>query len=532
MQTPQDDRYELALRASNEGIWQWDVREGHVSYSDRVLSFLGYEDGEEAPNIFMHPEYFFHENDLAKFQRALAEMLKPNGQEIFAIDCRYFRPNETMAWLRIRGACIRNEAGEALRMAGSIIDISKRKNAELALEEERHLLNQLIENIPNSIYFKDADSRFVMVNQATAHKMGYENSKDLLGLTDYDVFDEAHARKSREDEVQIMEEKMPQEESLEREIWEGQDDTWVLTTKIPWLDRNGNAKGTFGVSSDVTEIVNVQVRLAEVTQQLKQRNKEYEEELELAKQVQQSVLDLNPKAFPRNNAISNYGVEFSSRYQPDSEMAGDFFEVLRISDTQVGILICDVMGHGVRASLVVAMLRGLVEKERESSSMAEWFLYGLNDSLAKILNHAGIQMFATAFYAVVDLEKETFQYASAGHPMPLVKKNGKVKVLSSDKVVRGPALGLMPEAPYGADTLSLDDVEQLIMFTDGIYEVENAQGEQIGVERLCQLLNENNESLKADGSLQLLMDSAKEFSAADGYGDDVCMFAFDVIKNG
>jgi sigma-B regulation protein RsbU (phosphoserine phosphatase) len=531
MQAPRDDRYELALRASNEGIWQWDVIEGHVSYSDRVLSFLGYESGEDAPNIFMQPELSFHENDLAKFERALAKMLEPSGQELFAIDCRYIRPDEVVAWLRIRGACIRDESGKALRMAGSIIDISKRKNAELALEEERHLLHQLIENIPNSIYFKDTESRFVMANMATANKMGYESSNDLLGRTDYDFFDEAHANKSRADEVQIMEQKISQEESLEREIWEGQPDTWVLTTKIPWLDRNGKAKGTFGVTSDVSELVNVQVRLAEVTNELRHRNDQYAQELELARQVQQAVLDTNPKPFPREGAPADFTVEFSSRYLPDSEMAGDFFEILKISETKVGILICDVMGHGVRASLVVAMLRGLVEKERDASNQAEWFLYGLNDSLSKILSHAGIQMFATAFYAVVDVEAGTMQFGSAGHPMPLIKKQGQVELLGSEKVVKGPALGLMAEAPYGADKISLDSFEQLILYTDGIYEVENTDGEQIGVDRLCELLNQTPQ-LNAEDSLQLLMDEAKDFAASGSYGDDVCMFALDVIKNG
>ncbi|MFC5051343.1 SpoIIE family protein phosphatase [Rubritalea spongiae] len=531
MQAPPEDRYELALRASNEGIWQWDVQKGYVSYSDRVLSFLGYEEGAEAPNIFMRPEYFFHENDVAKFERALAKMLEPNGEEIFAIDCRYIRPDEAVTWLRIRGACIRDASGETLRMAGSMIDISKRKNAELALEEERHLLNQLIENIPSSIYFKDTESRFVMVNKALAHKMGYENVHDLYGLSDHDVFDDAHANKSRADELRIMATGEPLEESLEREVWGNQPDTWVLTTKLPWHDRNGKVKGIFGVSSDVTDIVSVQIRLANVTEELKHRNEEYAQELELARQIQYSVIDSTPLPFPRDEAVTRYGVEFSSRYLPDSEMAGDFFENLKISDTKVGVLICDVMGHGVRASLVVAMLRGLVEKERESSESADWFLYGLNDSLAKILNHAGIQMFATAFYAVVDLEKETFQYASAGHPMPFIKRNGKVEVLSSEKIVRGPALGLMPEAPYGADTLPLSEIEQLIMYTDGIYEVENSKGEQIGVEGLCAILNKHPK-LNADEALHLLMQSAKDFTSANSYGDDVCMFAFDVIKNG
>lgn len=526
MQSFPEDRLELALRASNEGIWQWDVATHVVRYSERVLGFLGYEEGQ-APNIFAQPDLYLHENDLHKFKQALAKILVPNGAELIAVDCRFRRPDGIFAWLRIRGACVRDDEGNILRIAGSMIDISKRKNAENALEEERHLLGQLIENIPNNIYFKDLDSSFVMVNKATAQKMGFQEGSDIIGKSDYDFFDSHHAEKSRQDEVDIMTSLKPQEEALERETWEGHEDTWVLTTKIPWLDSKGKVRGTFGVTSDVSDMVNVQVRLSNVASQLKQRNAEYEQELELARQIQQSVIEAKPLGFPREGAKSDYRVDFSSHYEPDSEMAGDYYEVFPISDTKAGVLICDVMGHGVRAALVVAMLRGLIEKESDSATHPEWFLYGLNDSLANIFTHAGIQMFATALYVVIDLEEQTLAYASAGHPMPIIIKNGEASTLTSEKIVRGPALGLMPEAPYGSDKLSLSQVDQLVLFTDGIYEVENAAGEQLGIDSMIKTLGASS-GKKGEDSISALLAAAKNHSDSTGYGDDVCMLSIDV----
>ena len=531
MQTTAENRLELALRASNEGIWQWDVMGQEVSYSERVLRFLGYASGD-APNIFMQPDLYLHENDLPKFKQSIRDVIRKNGSDLMAIDCRYRRPEGYFSWLRIRGACVRNSEGEVVRIAGSMIDISRRKNAENTLDDERYLLRQLIENIPTNIYFKDKDSRFVMANRATAEKMGLNKPSELLGKCDHDFFDTVHADKSRADELRIMKTLEREEESLERETWEGQEeqDTWVLTTKIPWLDSNGAVRGIFGVTSDISEMVSVQIRLSNAAAELNARNKDYQEELELARQVQQSVLDTKPKAFPRGSASAELNAKFSTFYKPDSEMAGDFYQVFPISDTKAGVLICDVMGHGVRAALVVAMLRGLIEKEGDSSSSPEWFLYGLNDSLVNIFSHAGIQMFATALYLIIDVEGQTLEFATAGHPMPILIKDGVASQLSSQKIVRGPALGLVPEAPYGSDIIPLSTVDQIVLFTDGIYETEDAAGEEFGLDRMLEVLSSKSH-LAGSESLDRLLAAGAEHGGADNFGDDVCMLAIDIGTN-
>lgn len=522
----EEDRLELALRASNEGIWQWFVDSQQVKYSERVLGFLDHTSGE-APNIFAHPDFYLHEDDLGTFKQAWDAILRVNGKELMAVDCRYRKSDGTFVWLRIRGACLRNETGVPVQIAGSIIDISRRKVAENALEEERHLLRQLIENIPNTIYFKDEESRFVMANQALAEKLGVSSDRDLLGKTDHDFFDAVHADQAREDELEIMRTKQPQKEAIERETWKGHEDTWVMTTKIPWLNGKGEVRGIFGVSSDVSEMVNVQVRLTNVASLLKYKNEEYEKELELARQVQQSVLDEKPLPFPRGESTSSNSLAFHTFYQPDSEMAGDFYEVFPISDTKAGVFICDVMGHGVRSSLVVAMLRGLIEKESDSAMHPEWFLYGLNDSLTSIFSHAGIQMFATALYIVIDLDSSTLEYASAGHPMPIVGKSGNYALLDSDKIVRGPALGITPEAPYGSDVVPLSEIDQIILYTDGIYEVENTNEEQLGVEALIDFLKAQD-SAGVGNSIEAILQCARNHAQGEKFGDDICLLGMDI----
>jgi len=102
-------------------------------------------------------------------------------------------------------------------MAGSMIDISRRKEAEEQLLEERHLMRLLIDNVPLNIYFKDLESRFTLVNKSIVKWLGGEEVDDLLGKRDHDFFDTGHADQARKDEQQIIETGKPILGYLERE---------------------------------------------------------------------------------------------------------------------------------------------------------------------------------------------------------------------------------------------------------------------------------------------------------------------------
>src|SRR5690606_20203670 len=132
---------------------------------------------------------------------------------------------------------------------------------------------------------------------------------------------------------------------------------WVITSKFPWYDRSGNLKGTFGVSSDVTDLVKAQQQAERLAGELRIRNEAYEEELHLAREIQTALAG---GGFPAICGPHGGALTFGARYIPISGLAGDFFEVVPVSENAAGFLICDVMGHGVRSALVVAMLRGLL----------------------------------------------------------------------------------------------------------------------------------------------------------------------------
>lgn len=519
------ERLELALRASNEGIWDWRTDQQEIFYSRRILEFL--ECGKDhAPNLFLPPHEQIWPEDREAFERGVTHALLEGGPETLAVDARVRTGGDNWRWLRIRGTVVRNRDGRAIRIAGSMIDISRRKAAEAQVEEERFLLRQLIDHVPLQIYFKDLESKFTMANQRMAEWIGLSKGSDLAGKHDRDFFDLDHWKPAEDDEKHIIQSGEAVIDQLEHETWRQGDETWVITSKFPWRDRQGQIKGTFGVSSDVTKLVKAQHKASDLAGQLQAKNEAYEEELLLAREIQQALAS---QGFPDASASNQCHLAFGARYIPISGLAGDFFEVMKVTRDCYGVLICDVMGHGVRSALIVAMLRGLLEKQRAQSTEPGLFLQGLNDGLAAILERAGTTMFATAFFGVIDLAAGNFRYACAGHPGPMIAGRNGVRQIAVDRSQKGPGLGLIKGAAYPTQYLELAEIDRMILFTDGVLEAENQSGEPFFENRLMEII-----ATKSEQPLESLLDgvlsSVLAFSEGQRFDDDVCLLGIEVTR--
>lgn len=168
-----DDRLELALRASNEGIWDWHIDADEIHYSGRILRFLGFR-RDEMPHIFKDVDRV-HDSDREEFTKKIGEVMEPNGESLLAVEPRMMTAKGEWRYFRIRGTVVRSEEGAIQRMAGSMIDISRRKIAEEQLLEERHLMRLLVDSVPLNIYFKDLKSRFTMVSRSQANWLGCDD---------------------------------------------------------------------------------------------------------------------------------------------------------------------------------------------------------------------------------------------------------------------------------------------------------------------------------------------------------------------
>jgi len=126
---------------------------------------------------------------------------------------------------------------------------------ELVARQDKNadLVRAFFEHIPAGVYFKDCESRFVGMSRTLMNRFGLRSPQDAIGKTDFDIFSEEHARQAFEDEQEIIRTGQPIVNKEEKETWPDGRETWVLTTKLPWLDASGQILGTMGISQDITD---------------------------------------------------------------------------------------------------------------------------------------------------------------------------------------------------------------------------------------------------------------------------------------
>ncbi len=152
--------------------------------------------------------------------------------------------------------------GNVIGVQGIFWDVTERQKMEEAIAYERDLLRALLDNIPDSIYFKDRQSRFLRIGHQLARKFGLQDPNAAIGQTDADFFSPEHAKAALEDEDFILRTGQPIVGKTEKETWPDGQERWVLTTKMPYRDKTGQVIGTFGVSKDITPLKQAEAELA------------------------------------------------------------------------------------------------------------------------------------------------------------------------------------------------------------------------------------------------------------------------------
>jgi PAS domain S-box-containing protein len=151
--------------------------------------------------------------------------------------------------------------------------IVKRTRAEESLNFQQYLMQALMDNIPDHIYFKDLESRFIRMSNAQAQKFGLTDPAQAVGKSDFDFFSKEHARQAFQDEQEIIHTGKPINIE-EKETWTDSSDTWVATSKMPLYDKNGKIIGTFGISVNITEHKQAEEKIKETNKKLEKLNSE------------------------------------------------------------------------------------------------------------------------------------------------------------------------------------------------------------------------------------------------------------------
>jgi sigma-B regulation protein RsbU (phosphoserine phosphatase) len=274
-------------------------------------------------------------------------------------------------------------------------------------------------------------------------------------------------------------------------------------------------------------------QLARYAEELRSRNAQLQADFNMAREIQEMFMPQQYPTFPHWVSPAESALRFSRRYLPAAAVGGDFFDILPITDTTAGVLICDVMGHGMRAALITAIMRGLVEELTPVAADAGKFLTEINRSLHAILRRTREPFLATAFYAVADVGAGELRFASAGHPSPLLvqRQRRAVEPLKFCDPRHGPALGLFERNSYPACRCRLAVNDLILFFTDGIYEVDNPAGEIYGQERLLAAVRQRCRQ-PTEQLLDEILSEVQQFSNAKEFEDDVCLVGLEVAKIG
>jgi len=166
---------------------------------------------------------------------------------------------------------MRDDKGNIYRMIGSCTDITERKHAEEELESEHTLLRSLIDNVPDRIYAKDPEGRYIICNEAMIRRMGKTSMDELVGKSDFDFLPQEMAQRFYDDEQEIIRSGKPMINREEPLVTEGGKITrWNLATKVPLLDKQGNRIGIVGVGREITDLKRAEEELQKARNQLLQ----------------------------------------------------------------------------------------------------------------------------------------------------------------------------------------------------------------------------------------------------------------------
>jgi sigma-B regulation protein RsbU (phosphoserine phosphatase) len=191
----------------------------------------------------------------------------------------------------------------------------------------------------------------------------------------------------------------------------------------------------------------------------KENEKRIRHELELAKQVQSNVL---------SPPLRDEHLDINAVYHPSSELAGDYYAWYRIDEHRYGVIILDIMGHGISSSLVCMFISSVMQDTINRYVSPEIVIAELNRYMNQ-LNSRGqsISYYFTAIYLLIDVELKTIEYVNAGHPPGLLIENGKVISLLDQGTC---AVGFFEQAEINKGTVSFHESVEIVLYTDGLLE--------------------------------------------------------------
>jgi len=249
------------------------------------------------------------------------------------------------------------------------------------------------------------------------------------------------------------------------------------------------------------------LRLKRANSELYHKNQQIKRELEAAKKIQQFII-------PDNFEFINYP-NISGIYLPIEDIGGDFFDCYKLDENRSAFLIADVTGHGIPAALTMTMSKMIFSIYSEKFRSTSDLMTEVNKQLRGTLLD---MQYITAFYLIYDNISKSLTYSNAGHTRPLYYKSSKNQIAALDSF--GWFIGISDDTAYEEKKITVSSGDRLILYTDGITEAKNKEGEEFGEIRLARFIK-NNHGLHNKEFCNYLIETVNEFIDGTEINDDI-----------
>lgn len=273
--------------------------------------------------------------------------------------------------------------------------------------------------------------------------------------------------------------------SIMRKHSEVGDKTFMIVSS-PLLDDSGEIKGSVEVFRDITK----EVILAK---EINEKNKKMSDDIDFAKNMQKRMLP--PKGMYN-------GVNIDYLYESSESLSGDFFDVFEIDEDNTGIYICDVVGHGVTASLLTVFVRQSLRTIAKGHIGINKIMKDLHKTFLSL--NLDYDKYFSIFFGIYNKSSFEFQYVNAGHnSVPILISDNNLEML---KLKGYPIANIFDNVSYISNKVKLNVGDKILLYTDGITEATNSDGLQFGIDNLVNII-------KSEGNiLQNIKSSVENFS--------------------
>lgn len=523
-----EERFRAIYENTVEGIFQTTPSGQYLLANPALARIYGYETPQQLitgltnlnSDLYIEPTR----------RKEFLEVMERDGV-VRDFHSRVYRKDGSVIWISENCRAVRSANGTIVYYEGTVVDITARMLIEEELRTSETLYHSLVETLPQNIFRKNVHDEFTFANKRFCQTVD-RSLDEIIGHTDFDLYPPKLAKQFQEDDRQIMESGQAVEKIEENQTATGEQ-RYVNVVKTPLYDAHGQVCGLQGIFWDVTEkkraeeqIRQANAELEKSREELRGKNDIMEADLRMAREIQQAIIPQTYPTFPKGAKPSESSIQFCHRYLPAGEVGGDFFSIIPLSNQRAGVFICDVMGHGVRSALVTAIMRALVEELTRGAHDPGELLGQINRDLKAIFKQSRSPLHTTACYAVIDHAARKISYACAAHSLPMILRRSENKTLFAPGTSPAPmALGMASNTHYQTLSMDLMEGDSVVLFTDGIYDVE-VDGDMLSLDWVLQQFASRLNTPTND-ALDFLVQSAKDLSGGK-FADDVCLVGVDL----